>query len=178
MVCHSNAFVDAVLAEKLGNSEVSDHLREQIYQLNCDQFSQLCRAFAQSERGASFTAVERGEFKGVLKGYEHVHYRADGSLASNVALALKFPLGSELDQTVELMVDRHIQARIPIEKMVRTVRGRLRHGATGDWLIYSDTEIGSRRYLAIHPHVKPGSQQEVELRQLLDEITSSFPSPS
>lgn len=170
MVCHSHTFVDEVLGEKLGGNAISEYLRKQLYSLGCDDFSRVCRALDQAHGSGRFTAVQRGPFNGTLKGYGHVHYLHEKWLTANFAHVTRLPINLSVDELADATAQQILDGRISLRESISKLSERMASKATGHWLIYREDPQGKRLYLAIHPHVTPGSTDELQLLSLLKQI--------
>lgn len=173
MVCHSNEFMLAILQDKPYVNQISDHLIEQILGLECDDFARLLRAIDAAESGAPATRAP-GDFEsaGVLAGYGHFHYRKGDWAATNLAAAFGKPITQSLDNTIDDLAneiaaqgrDTDAKLEAAIAKFSRRIRK-----ASGDWVLYREGANG-REYLAINQHTPRGSDEERELRRLLDSV--------
>lgn len=180
MVCHTHAFVDETLKEYLDVHQISDYLRHQLYELECSEFDQVCRAFGQAHKTGSggFTAVDRGEYSGALRGYRHVHYRNSDWLRINIALSQQRSVNDTMEELIDYAAKSASKGRTDPDEIMEQViqqhekplKKRLSSKATGDWLIYREDPQGKRLYLAIHPHVTRGSAGERKLLSLLKQI--------
>jgi hypothetical protein len=173
MVCHSKAFVLAILQEKPYFHRLSDHLIEQILGLECDDFARLLRAIDAAEAGTPSTRSP-GAFddSGVLSGYGHFHYRQADWGATNLAATMGKPINQPLDKTIDEWIDGVAAGDgnpgVAVQALMKKFSRRIRR-ASGDWVLY--WQRGSaREYLAISPHTLRDSAEERDLKQLLDSV--------
>ncbi|MBP5074762.1 hypothetical protein HUS84_12275 [Pseudomonas chlororaphis] len=175
MVCHSEEFVLSVLQDKSYFNRLSDHLIEQILGLECDDFSRLRRAIDAVEAGSPTTRFP-GDFRpsGLLAGYGHFHYRKGDWAATNLAAEFRKPITQSLDITVDALADKVVakggDPDAELEKLINKFSRRIGQ-ASGDWVLYCDG-LSGREYLAINQHTDPNSDEERELRRLLDRIVA------
>lgn len=177
MVCHTHSLVDETLEEILGGNAISKYLREQLYSLDCDDFTRVSRALEQAHGSGRFTAVDRGRFNGALEGYGHLHYLNKDWLATNFSHVAGRSIKESADQQIEAAAQQISDKSVRPEDAIRELdtlksrfKKRMASKATGDWLIYRECPEGKRLYLAIHSHVTRDSEDELRLLFLLRQI--------
>jgi hypothetical protein len=181
MACHSDEFVLSVLLEKPYFSRLSDYLIEQILSLGCNDFARLRRAIDAVEEGSPATR-NPGDFgrDGELMGYGHFHYMKEDWAATNLAAINNQPIMQPLDATIDHLAGKIIAGggdyESALEAKIKKFSQRVRE-ASGDWVLYRNGPEG-REYLAINEHVKRGSEEERELRLLLDSIVAGAKKPT
>jgi hypothetical protein len=173
MVCHSKEFVLSVLLEKDYFARLSDYMIEQMSSLGPNDFPRLIRSIDAMEGGHPSTR-NPGDFRenGQLKGYGHFHYMKEDWAATNLAAISGQPIMQSLDATIDHVAEKIVATggdfEAALEQKLRKFLLRTRN-ASGDWVLYRDGPNG-REYLAINPHVQPGSEEEQALSRLLDRI--------
>jgi len=181
MVCHSEEFVLSVLLERDYFARLSDFMIEQMLSLDANDFSRLIRSIDSLEGGSPSTR-NPGDFRenGQLKGYGHFHYMKEDWAATNLAVISGQPIMQSLDATIDHIAGKIVATggdfEAALEQKLRKFSRRTR-SASGDWVLYRDGPNG-REYLAINPHVEPGSEEEQALSRLLDRIAAGECEPA
>lgn len=172
--CYSKEFTLAVLEDKPYFDRLSAHLISQLIELSCDRLTYFTRALDAMEEGSPITS-NPGAFGsgGVLAGYGHIHFKREDWASGNLALLHRKRPSQKMDETIRQIVLSLLDSGKGYEGIqaeAERFRTRISTQATGDWILYRENAKGIQ-YLAIHEHTKRGSQEELQLRSLLDSLS-------